>query len=243
MDQLLKDYTDSTDRLILLDYDGVLVPIVDRPEFASPDEEVLSLLKKLSDNAATKVVIVSGRDLETLEKWLGTVPVDMSAEHGHFRKEQGKWQGDAGLDMSWSESVHDVMLQLVDENPGSHIETKHASLVWHYRETGVAVDELAAEQRVRQAVDDRAIVMPGKRVIDVRAKGADKGSAARHWYEASAWDFVLCIGDDVTDEAMFGALPDDAWTLKVGPGPTSARSRLEGHEEVIQLLRTLTELK
>ena len=240
IDRLVNAYTAARQRLILLDYDGVLAPITSKPEQAAPHAEVIDILTRLASHKNTKVVVVSGRDQMTLERWLGGVLIDMSAEHGHFFKENGQWQSALRVDMSWREDVMRAMDSLVEEYPGSHIETKQSSVVWHYRMAQGRVEEQAAEERISRAAKDRAEVMPGKCVIDVRAKGADKGSAVKHWYEQQRWDFVLCIGDDVTDEAMFAALPQTAWTIKVGHGDATAKYVLASQQEAMDVLRGLS---
>lgn len=236
--ELITAFSSADSRLLLLDYDGVLAPITKRPEDAAPSDEVRALLQTMATQPGTKAVVVSGRDRDTLERWLGNLPIDMAAEHGHFYRESGVWQASSTLDMSWRDDVRAAMEQLVLDHPGSHIEEKRASLVWHFRET-TDTDEQVCEARIRKAADSRAEVMSGKCVIDVRARGADKGMAARHWYDSNAWDFVLCIGDDVTDEAMFVALPETVWTYKVGDGITAARGTLTDHNDVTELLRQL----
>lgn len=236
--ELITAFSSANSRLLLLDYDGVLAPITKRPENAAPSDEMRELLQTMATQPGTKVVVVSGRDRNTLEQWLGSLPIDMAAEHGHFYRESGVWQASSTLDMSWRDDVRAAMEQLVLDHPGSHIEEKRASLVWHFRETTDA-DEQACEARIRKAADSRAEVMSGKCVIDVRARGADKGMAARHWYDSNAWDFVLCIGDDATDEAMFAALPPSAWTINVGSGSTVARHQFKTQSSVIELLRRM----
>jgi len=240
IDQLVTAYAAARSRLLLFDYDGVLMPIVDSPELARPTDELLRLMRNVSVQPANKLVVISGRDNAALEQWLGELPIDMSAEHGHFIKESGVWHAEPGADMSWRADVQRTMERLVAEYPGSHIENKQAGLVWHYRQVSVPVDEHDAEGRISQSLQGRAVVMASKRALDVRAKGADKGAAARHWYDQKEWDFVVCIGDDVTDEAMFSALPESAWTIKVGSGPTKARHQFEEQAEVIDLLCRLS---
>lgn len=239
-DQLVQAYLAAPSRLLLLDYDGVLASITRRPEQAKPDSKVLELLRTLSNEPRNTVVIVSGRDHETLERWLGGLPVDMSAEHGHFMKEAGRWHASRDVNMSWRDDVMHVMRHLVEQYPGSHIEEKHASLVWHYREVDVRFDENDIAARIERAAQGRADIMSGKCVIDVRARGASKGAAAKHWYEPGEWDFVLCIGDDVTDESMFAELPASAWTIKVGDGQTHAKYHLNSQREVVELLEAMT---
>lgn len=241
IDRLVEAYSAAHHRLLFFDYDGVLAPIVARPEMAVPSEEVVALLGELSIQPNTAVVVVSGRDNTTLENWLGGLNIDMSAEHGHFSRIDEVWREEAEIDLSWREDVESAMSELVVQYPGSHIETKPASLVWHYREVEAEVDEEAAKQKISLAASGRADVMSGKCVVDVRAPGADKGKAVRRWYDAGNWDFVLCIGDDVTDEAMYTALPKSAWTVKVGSGETNAEYQLDTQTEVIDLLKQITE--
>lgn len=237
--ELIAAFLAARSRLLLLDYDGVLAPIMKRPEDAVPTDQVLDLLKNVSHTQHTKIVVISGRDRDTLDGWLGNLPIDMAAEHGHFYKESGVWQESGELDMSWRDDVRAAMEELVAEYPGSHIETKHASLVWHFREIENGADEQRCEARIQEAAQGRAEVMPGKCVVDVRAKGANKGRAAQHWYGQRTWDFVLCMGDDITDEAMFVQLPETAWTVKVGQGETAARHVLADQIEAVRLLAHL----
>lgn len=84
-------YDQAVRRLVLLDYDGTLVAFKARPEDAKPTPELIALLQRLADDPANHVVINSGRDHYTLEKWLGNLPVSFAAEHGAFYKEHGVW--------------------------------------------------------------------------------------------------------------------------------------------------------
>ena len=87
--ELVSDYRESKQRLILLDYDGTLVPFFKRPEDANPGEEILKLLETLATDPKNEVVLTSGRDRDTMEKWFGG-GIDYIAEHGAFIKEKGK---------------------------------------------------------------------------------------------------------------------------------------------------------
>ena len=68
--------------LLVLDYDGTLVPFALTPELAGPDREVIALLQDLAARPRTEVHVVSGRTRETLESWLGPLPIGLHAEHG-----------------------------------------------------------------------------------------------------------------------------------------------------------------
>lgn len=89
MQEIQHQYLHAKKRLILLDYDGTLVPFQKRPEDASPTPQLLDTLQKLTADPLNHVVINSGRDHFTLEKWLGALPISFAAEHGAFYKENG----------------------------------------------------------------------------------------------------------------------------------------------------------
>lgn len=72
--EILNAYGQSKTRLILLDYDGTLVPIVKIPSAAAPNAEITKMLKQLTSNNRNSVYVISGRDQYTLDKWLGFVP-------------------------------------------------------------------------------------------------------------------------------------------------------------------------
>jgi trehalose 6-phosphate synthase/phosphatase len=84
-------------------------------------------------------------------------------------------------------------------------------------------------------------VLQGSKVIEVRNAGVNKGSAAKLWLSNASYDFVLAVGDDWTDEDMFAAMPDSAYTIRVGITPSRARYNLRGPREVLQLLQQLCE--
>src|SRR5690606_2010257 len=79
---IIEQYRSAHKKLFLLDYDGTLVDFKSNIEAASPDEELYEILNKLIKNQNTRVLIISGRNHETLEQWFGHLDLDMIAEHG-----------------------------------------------------------------------------------------------------------------------------------------------------------------
>ena len=86
-------------------------------------------------------------------------------------------------------------------------------------------------------------VVDGNKVIEVRISGFDKGITALKIVNEVSPDFILCIGDDITDEDMFKALEQKpkAYTIKVGYGSTSAKYTIISQAQVLPLLNHLTE--
>jgi trehalose 6-phosphate synthase/phosphatase len=66
---LLTDYRAAKDRLLLLDYDGSLVPFVEDYEAAKPSESLINLLMKLCSDPVNSLVIISGRSQANMEEW------------------------------------------------------------------------------------------------------------------------------------------------------------------------------
>ena len=75
-------------------------------------------------------------------------------------------------------------------------------------------------------------VMEGNKVIEIRVGGTDKGQSARRMIDKHKWDFILAIGDDVTDEDTFAVLPAKAHSIKVGFQETRAEYRVDSVRDV-----------
>lgn len=241
---LLKEFESAKKRLLLFDYDGCLVPFAKYPFLAQPSRELLDILARLVALPHTTTAVITGRDRKTIEKWLAPCGVNLSAEHGVWIKERGKnWKMTKSFRDDWKESILPLMRIFVDRVPGSFLEEKQFSLVWHYR---LANPELAS-WRAKELTSNllnltfnmNVQVVPGNKIVEVRTAGTDKGNIALYFMDRGKYDFVLGLGDDVTDEDLFRALPERAWSIKVGAGQTAARHIIEGPGEVLALLERL----
>lgn len=245
---LVRAYRRGKRRLLLLDYDGTLTSLVPRAEDARPDVALLKLVGQLAEEADNTVVIVSGRDHETLEDWLGGVGADLVAEHGaRYRLAQdGRWQVELDdLPGDWKDQVRAVLQVYVDRTPGAHLEDKGLSLAWHYRRADPELGWLRAKELVNAlepyVANTPLQILQGNKVVEVKPGAVSKGRAAQRWLRRQpGYDFLLAAGDDVTDEDLFEALPADAWTIKVGRAtPSAARFTLPNSQAVRDLLGEL----
>ncbi|MGD2162155.1 MAG: bifunctional alpha,alpha-trehalose-phosphate synthase (UDP-forming)/trehalose-phosphatase [Anaerolineales bacterium] len=247
-ESLLKAYREAERRLLLLDYDGTLVPFAPTPEAAKPDEELLSILSDLKAKSRNRVVVISGRDAETLESWLGSASIDLVAEHGaRYRKnDDGEWKEAEEITVgNWKEELRPVFDVFVDRTPGALLEEKGHALVWHYRraEPGLGSQRAAelTETLEGYVANTSLHILQGHKVVEVKPSMVSKGRAAQPWlHQKPGYDFILAVGDDVTDEALFEALPEHGWSVKVGfPERSKARFFVSAPEEVRQLLKDL----
>jgi trehalose 6-phosphate synthase/phosphatase len=242
----IRQYHAAAERALLLDYDGTLVPFATEPRLAQPDRELIELLTALGSDPANQVAIVSGRPRNTLEEWFGGLPISLIAEHGVWlRKQDSDWRLLKSMSGDWKEGVRPLLQLFVDRLPGALLEEKEFSLAWHYRRA----DPEQASLRAKELLDDLAgytrnidvQVFNGKKVVEVRNSGINKGSAALEWLAGRTPEFVLGIGDDWTDEDLFRALPPTAFTVRVGAAATAANHYLATHTAVRRLLRELSE--
>ncbi len=230
-------------RLFILDYDGTLVPHYPYAYQAVPDPELKQLLDELASIPNTYVAVVSGRNREFLESWLGDLPIYIAAEHGAYIKDlDGNWTQLFPFDTEWKNTVRRVMEEYVAMVPGSYVEEKTSAIAWHYRNADPETGEVKANDLVETLrgllEGSRAALIRGKKVVEVRPAGVNKGAAAKLLVERLTPDFVLIAGDDETDEDMFKAVPD-SFTIRVGRGDTAARYVVATYKALREVLKAL----
>jgi len=237
-------YDKAKKRILFLDYDGTLTGFEDIPSKAKPDAEIIGILEKLAKDKKNRVVIISGRDRQTLDGWLGNLNIDIIAEHGVWLKEKDKkWNTIFPMRNEWKEEFRTIFESYVDRTPGSFVEEKDYSLVWHYRkvETGLGelrTRELASHLRY-MASNKNLTVMEGDKVVEIKNSEVNKGYAAEKWLMKDKYDFVFAVGDDWTDEDTFTAMPEEAITIKVGQISSVAKYRIESFKLVRSFLKNL----
>ncbi len=249
------EFDQADQRLLLLDYDGTLVPFTDNPDQAKPDQELLELLKDLA-NAQTEVVIISGRDRAILETWLGFLNITLVAEHGAWVKRSGEqWRLSKPLLNAWKRLLLPMLTMYVDRLPGSFIEEKEFSLVWHFRQANPELSSACARELMDELMaftsNHNIHILQGNKVIEVRNSEVTKGSTGLSLALAQPYDFILAIGDDTTDEDLFAslalehswprALPPRTFTIRVGTDKTLASFFLADNLEVRKMLQELAQ--
>jgi trehalose 6-phosphate synthase/phosphatase len=227
IETVVRAYRLAKNRLILLDNEGTLpgkspggsreLQAHGRP----PSEAILELLVNLTNDHQNTVVITSGRSQELLWEWFGGVsgPLGLAAEHGFYLKvpvlTSDEWQcilPSVSIDLSWKTSTLELMKHYVRRTQGTFIENKGSALVWQYRDADPDFGETQARELV-SALEDllrkySVSVTHGKGYVEVKLNGVNKGAAAAAIASRLAnvrgeIDFVLCVGDDRSDEYMF----------------------------------------
>ena len=245
-EQIVGDYQKAKKRLIFLDYDGTLVGFNSNPADSKPDKELKAILAELTSDKKNQVVVISGRDRHTLNDWLEGYDLDIIAEHGVWNKKSGgEWNMFVKMTGTWKDDIQKVLNGYVNRTPGSFVEEKDYSLVWHYRkvETGlgeIRTRELASHLKYISSDQDLQ-VLEGDMVVEIKNSQVNKGKAAIKWLEKHKSDFYMACGDDWTDEDTFKAMPSQAHTVKVGGLSSAAKYRVENYKSIRALLNQLTQ--
>lgn len=237
-------YNKAEKRILFLDYDGTLVGFKDKPIDASPDKELYSILDKLAQNPKNEIVLISGRDKDTFTKWFGNKNYTLIVEHGVWIKTPGEnWRLIEQMKIDWKENIKPVFESYVDRTPGSFIEEKNYSFVWHYRKADPELGNIRANELkfdLSGLISNHNLeILEGNKVIEIKNSGINKGRAALHRINNTHYDFILGIGDDWTDEYLFQDLPAKAYTIRVGLKNTLAKYNVNTPEDVRGLLSKL----
>jgi trehalose 6-phosphate synthase/phosphatase len=244
-DKIVRSFKKAQRRLLLLDYDGTLrgfAPTHD-PKQAAPPRSLLELIRGLAAVPHTRVCIISGRPRKALTTWFHGIPLTLAAEHGAWMKYNGEWSQQPVSLHEHKKTILPILEHYAERTPGAVIEQKDFAIVWHYRNVPTELAHarnasLRYELNQLLASTDLTI-HKGAKIIEIKPRTVHKGAVAEDLMAIHKADFVLAIGDDYTDEDMFQALPEDAFSIKVGLGDTSARYQVTSVKKVLSLLRKL----
>ena len=216
--KLLTRYRQAKKRLFMFDYDGTLTPIVKDPQAAIPSDRVIRTIKTLASDPRNAVWIISGRDQAFLDEWMGHIAeLGLSAEHGSFIRQPKTedWENlTEKTDMSWQKEVMEIFQHYTERTQGSFIERKRIALTWHFRRADPEYGAFQARECKKHLENTVAKkwdveVMNGKANLEVRPTFVNKGEIAKRLVneygheEGEPPEFVLCLGDDFTDEGVF----------------------------------------
>jgi len=212
-----------------LDYDGTLCGFHDKPSDAYPHEDIKKLFAMLSALKNLDVYLISGRKRENMDQWFSGYHFMLVAEHGYFYKcpEDSAWKMmNSTADLSWMPAVTNIFKDFSASTPGSAVEVKTASVVWHYRESDPEfgawkAGELAGE--LHEMLSNQPVaIYRGKKIVEVSSLQLNKGLVMEHFIKLHHYDAVLCAGDDETDESMFQLEHENLISVKVGSEETRA---------------------
>jgi trehalose 6-phosphate phosphatase len=225
--------------LLLLDFDGTLVPLIDNPNGVSLDASVRRVLGGLARQPGLSVYVMSGRRLADLRRLVKVAGVHLLGLHG--------WESrGAVLPPSQKQVLHDAkvwLAQYLPAQPGIMIEDKGYALAVHYRMAKPPAVRVA--QKVLRATRDHfrpgLRLLKGKKIWELLPRAiVGKGPATQSLLaELPADTLPIFIGDDTSDESAFAVLPHGLAVHVGDHAQTKAHFRLRDPGEVREFLERL----
>ena len=215
---------------VLLDFDGTLVDLVDRPDAVVIDAALLALVRRLNGTFDGRVALVSGRSVAQLEAFLGAALEGIAIVGSHGAEVRAGARSVSTVRPPALIAAERVIRATFADRDGVVVEVKSLGVAVHYR---LAPDvEPAARALVdRIARESGLAVQKGKMMIELLAAGHDKGSGITTLMTQPPFfgTVPVFVGDDDTDEAGFVAVHElGGIGALVGPArPTAARYRLD----------------
>jgi trehalose 6-phosphate synthase/phosphatase len=249
-EEIHEAYKRARRRLLIMDYDGTLVPFANRPEQVPPPPVVVRLLTALVADPRNCVALISGRQTDVLDAWFGAIEgLWLVAEHGAELKppRSSSWEPlRPQASGEWKTAVLPILEHFVDRTPGSFVEEKKYSVVLHYRmaepEFGAWLANELVSMLEAMLAETELRAFLGEKIVEIRPVWVNKGKASERLLAAQPEpDFLFAAGDDRTDEDLFEQIRGDGWTVRVGSGPTHAAFAVPDFEHIRKLLEIFVE--
>lgn len=232
---------------VFADVDGTLLPFKDFPDQVVADMELCSLLERLHHATGGAMALLSGRSIIDLDRIFHPLRFPAAGQHGaEIRLASGLVRGHSPGE-GRLEPLIASLLSWAASRPGVLIEQKGVSVAVHVRMAPSETDE--ARRRLVAWLESDGVgygLQQGKQVFEVRPDWANKGVALGSLLFTPPFQdrTPVCFGDDETDEDAFAAAQDrGGQAIKVGPGPTCARWRIQGPSELRAWIRGVLELE
>lgn len=233
--ETIQPFIEAKNIAFFLDYDGTLAELKSKPPDALPNGEISDLLSSLAAIKHIDIYIISGRKKEDMDQYFSQYGFNLIAEHGYFFRQHNAsdWSiFDQKADLSWKSQIIDIFEHYSSTTPGSFVEEKKSSVVWHFRNSDPDFGAWKANQLVAQ-LSEMLSNLPveihhGKKIVEVNSNKINKGMVLEHFMFVNSYDCVLCSGDDETDESMFRLKDDKIISIHIGNNPkTSAKFRID----------------
>ena len=146
------------------------------------------------------------------------------------------------MTIEWKEHLLPILNTFTDNTPGTFIEHKTNSVVWHYRKADPELGKtrsIELKTVIQSLLPNGLSLLDGNKIIELVSSDVNKGVAALDILNKKKYDFIFAAGDDVPDENMFTSLPENSYKIKIGKKKTSANYFLRKPDDLIKLLSLL----
>ncbi|KAL5551016.1 hypothetical protein UlMin_001192 [Ulmus minor] len=261
VEHIVSAYKRTKNRAILMDYDGAMMTSSSSSISSTPNAEAVGILNSLCRDPKNIVFLVSGRDRKTLTEWFSSCEkLGIAAEHGYFLRQNldAEWETCVPIpDFDWKQIAEPVMQLYAETTDGSTIEAKESALVWNYQHADPDFGSCQAKELLDHLesvlANEPVSVKSGPHIVEVKPQGVNKGLIAERLLltmkqKSILPDFVLCIGDDRSDEDMFEVIMGakeslspvaEVFPCTVGQKPSKAKYFLDDTSEILRMLQGL----
>jgi trehalose 6-phosphate phosphatase len=167
-------------------------------------------LTRLFDLTGGALALVSGRPIRDLDRLFS--PLQLPAIGGHGAEMRVRGEKVITSVRSLSDDLRRQLAQAAFLESGIEVEDKGYSLALHYRKAPQHQEWLLRQiaAKCKAFPDEETEVLPGKAMFEVKRPAVNKGESVRQLMKLApfAGRIPVFIGDDVTDESVFGILPD-----------------------------------
>jgi trehalose 6-phosphate phosphatase len=241
--QILPDSLSLAETAFFFDFDGTLVELASTPDGIFVPRSVPDILTALRRATNGAVAVVSGRGIDNIDSFLRMPDLPVAGMHGAERRDSNGDVQRIGFNDERLLRMEHALEAVVKANPGMLLEIKGAALALHYRNAAEREPAArAATERLVAEYADAYVLQPGKMVYEIKPKDVDKGRAVRAYMTEPPFTGrkPVFIGDDLTDEKGFAVVNEfDGLSVKVGPGDTVARTRIESVELLLDWLQVI----
>ena len=227
---------------VLLDFDGTLVPIADRPSDVTLTGKTTGILVALSSILEGAVAIVSGRPIHEIDRMFAPWTFPVAGSHGHERRNGRGYHRPGQFDAATLSAIVMELQAEFDRQDGVIIEEKPGSVALHYRQRPELENTCREKASSIAAAHSGAHLLTGKMVVEIKINGQTKADAVSEFMaeEPFAGRIPLYAGDDVTDEDAFRAVAAlHGTSIKIGCGPTLADYRTPDTNAFLDWLEAL----
>ena len=222
------------------DIDGTLVEIASAPSSVVVSDDLPHIISRLQTLSGGAVSLITGRSVSDVESFFPLEGLAVAGQHGlEMRDASGEVEVafSSGADFA---AIRSELGSIASRHAGLIVENKGESIALHYRQAPrLAGYAHRVMKKIQAAHGSDLVIQKGKRVVELKPAGADKGSAIRELMLAPpfAGRTPVFVGDDITDEAGFTLVNSmGGHSVKVGSGKSEAKWRLRDVTAVRQWL-------
>jgi len=220
------------DHAYFFDIDGTLVEIAEHPAEVELDRDLRGLIRLLHRRTGGAVALISGRSISEVDRLFPETRLPAAGQHGIERRDARGRTFRHEFSGELLARAHDRLRGIVAKYPGLMLEDKGLSVALHYRQAPhLAGYSHWLLRSMLSEVGPAFTIQTGKRVVELKPAGMDKGVAVMEFMNEKpfAGRLPVFVGDDRTDEFGFAMVNEmGGHSMKVGAGPTAATWRLRG---------------